>query len=201
MTKFALRLLANTGVFLCLVQLSLIPCWGKDFPNKDAVMWLPTGLVSTSAMFEYERGFGNYMGLGLRGTLTPRWEWKGGKSGDDDDYDWIYQLKGGGVGVSARFYPWGNAPQGFHIGPRADFLTFQGTYEDRAKNLPAKDVAIQISTLHLETGYKFAIRDRFIISPFVDAGVPFTKSDDSGARLLATMAYVIGGGVYLGWCF
>jgi hypothetical protein len=196
------RFLSRTG-FLLALGLMFFPemTRAKDFPHPNAIMFLPTGLASSSYIFEYERGLGDYWGLALRGTGTSHWLWQGGKTGADDDYDWIYTLKGAGAGLSARIYPWGNAPQGYFVGPRVDFLKFQGTYEDRAKNRPQEDIELQVTTLHLETGFKFLIAERFILSPFVDAGVPLVKGSDSGAELAMVVSFIVGGGIYVGWVF
>jgi hypothetical protein len=167
----------------------------------DVLMIMPTGLVSNSLIAEYEHIFGNHFGLGIRGTATSHWLWEGGQTGTGDDYDWIYTLSGIGFGLSARIYPWGQAPQGYYLGPRLDYLSYSGTYENRAQNEDPVNVTLQVTTIHIETGYKFIFGRHFVLSPFVDAGIPLVKSSDSGATLAGIFTFILGGGIYLGWAF
>ncbi|NTV52677.1 MAG: hypothetical protein HGA76_06675 [Candidatus Firestonebacteria bacterium] len=199
--QFSFKCLRWMGLAGFSVAFFLLSAQAKDFPDPNVLMILPTGAFSNSFILEYERGLGNYFGFALRGTSTHHWLWEGGKTGSNDDYDWIYTLDGTGFGLSARLYPSGNAPQGYFIGPRVDFLNYRGTYEDRVKNLPPVDVTLQVTTYHLETGYQFIFGEHFVLTPFVDAGVPVVKSSNGGATLAGIVTFILGGGIYLGWAF
>jgi hypothetical protein len=196
--KKAVKTLLATGLLaLCLAG----GVRGSDFPHSRELLLLPTGWMSNSLIAELAWGLGDHWALALRGTSTNHWRWEGGKNGANDDYDWIYDLNGLGLGLSARFYPGGNSPQGYFVGPRIDYLAYQGTYEDRAQGRAPVDVKLQVTTVHVETGYQFIFKERFVFAPFIDAGWPRVRSSDSGAALAGIVTFIIGGGFYLGWAF
>jgi hypothetical protein len=184
--------------------LTSLQAQAKDFPERNAVMLQPAGLAvgSGHVSLEYERALGNYFGIAGRYTNISHFLWQGGKNNTPgDDYDWIYDLNGFGAGLSARYYPAGNAPAGFNMGFRTDFLHYTGTYEDRAHNRAAVNANVDISLFHLEFGYKIIIAHAFVIGPFLDAGYPIVSGTDSGANLLGALSFIFGGGLYLGWAF
>ncbi|MBN1595358.1 hypothetical protein JW933_05465 [candidate division FCPU426 bacterium] len=150
---------------------------------------------------EYERAFTSSMGLAIRSNIVSDWEWKGGKNENEagDDYDWIYSVDGYGAGLSARFYPWGKAPEGFHIGPRCDYISFYGTYEDRARNRETVDTSMTLGTAHFEIGYKDVLGGFLVMGTFVDFGYAFARSVDASSLLALT--YIFGGGIYIGAAF
>jgi hypothetical protein len=168
---------------------------------KNQIMINPLALSLNNFCPEYEFALSTHFGLGLRANLVLDWEFTSGKNKNDpdDDYDWIYKINGYGVGVSARMYPGGNAPEGFYLGPRADFIGFQGTYEDRANNNDPVDSSLMLGTAHLEIGYKFTISNTVVLGFFGDAGYAFAQAKD--ASVLLTLLYIVGGGVYVGYAF
>ncbi|MEW6517675.1 MAG: hypothetical protein AB1439_12315 [candidate division FCPU426 bacterium] len=142
--------------------------------------------------------------FGLAGRLTgiSHFLMRGGKTDEaGDDYDWIYDLNGVGVGVSARWYPGGNAPAGFNLGLRMDYNHYVGTYEDRAHNEAPVDARVSAFLIHGELGYKFIIANTIVIAPFLDAGLPLISGADDGANLMTLFTFIAGGGLYIGWAF
>ncbi len=167
---------------------------------QNAIMFNAMGLASGNYGPEYEIALSDHFGLGIRANLVLDWEWKGGKNDEPgDDYDWIYKVNGYGAGISARLYPFGHAPRGLHIGPRFDFIGFNGTYEDRAHNEEPCDTNLSLGTAHLELGYKFIIGNAVVIGLFGDAGYAFAEAPDASSLL--ALLYIVGGGIYVGCAF
>ncbi|MCD4812528.1 hypothetical protein K8S19_02360 [bacterium] len=185
--------------FLAFVIFSVISHTASASQLKNNLMVNLLGVATGNYGPEYEIALGNHFGLGIRANIIPIWEAKGGKSSSDDDYDWIYSVSGYGAGISGRFYPFGAAPKGFHLGPRFDFIGFSGTYEDRAHNEAPVDTNVLIGTAHLEAGYKFIIAQRVVLGLFVNGGYVTAQAPDA-SELLA-LAYIVGGGIYLGIAF
>jgi hypothetical protein len=167
--------------------------------GQYCIMLQPLALVSNDISPEIEFPLGSHFGLGIRANAVVNWEIKGGKSNSSDDWDWIYRYNGGGLGLSGRFYPGGRGPKGFYLGPRLDYVSCQGTYEDRVHNKAAVDTTLTITIAHLELGYKWLIKDTIVLGLFGDGGYGAVKSD--GEASLASLFALIGGGVYVGWAF
>jgi len=188
-------------VFILLLFTLLFPLYAFGASPRNVIMVNPMALVGSNICPEYEIALDNNFGLGVRADIVVNWEWKGGKDSSDssDDYDWIYSVDGYGMGLSARFYPGGKAPVGFYIGPRVDFIAFNGTYEDRAHNQDPVDTNLTLGTTHLEIGYKFIFGDTVALGLFADGGYAFAEAPSASSLLALT--YIIGGGIYLGIAF
>lgn len=164
------------------------------------VMVQPMALASNTLSLEYEVPLAGHFGLGMRLNALANWEIKGGmNSNPGDEWDYIYKFNGAGFGLSGRFYPGGQAPKGFYLGPRLDYVSAQGTYEDKANNQAPVASTLTVTIAHLEIGYKWLIKDVFALGLFADGGYGNVKSD--GKDSLASIFAIIGGGVYLGWAF
>lgn len=200
----------KTVMFLAMAVLVGVVAWApparaENFPERSALMLQPMGFLSGAGhmSLEYEIGLNDYFGVAGRLTAISHFLMRGGKDNSDpgDDYDWIYDQNGFGVGFSGRYYPGGNAPEGFYYGLRLDLNRYFGTYENRAHNLAPVDTSLTATLIHAEIGYKFVIAHAVIVGPFFDIGLPVVAGTDTNFDVATIVSFIVGGGLYIGWAF
>ena len=95
---------------------------------RNVVAWQPLSLIFASWDLEYERVLERHVSVYAATSFV---------FAAHDPYRgpadfWVYGFAGD---IGARFYPWGNAPDGFFLQPHLGLMTFNDQYNTRSQGL------------------------------------------------------------------